>query len=820
MKKILIALTISFVALAAFLYSCCDKSDIKDHDVKENVYYNLSQAEKNGFIAIDEENFPDEVFRNWLKDKSNINGYGADGILSEEEIWDIKNITISGSSGNLVKDLKGIEYFSELTTLSVPYNSLTSLVFTGNEKLTYLNCSYNKLTELNVRSLVNLRSFYCEFNYLKELDLSGNPALTVLYSRHNLLEKLDLSNNTELIFIETFDNMLTSIDVSMLSKLEFLHIDHNKLTRLDMSKNLNLKGGGFVVRNNNIEEIILPYIEGFTVYFDDFAEQDPVKGYEKCLWYEDEDFTVQINSDVQAKGQTLYSKRIANSYTVNFNAEGAFDVPSSLNAFYDEAFYLPETKPYKKGYVFLYWSDDKYSSGKTYLAGQSVKNLSGSRYDGEKTTLYAKWQGIKYKISFNKNADDATGSMPDIDAVYGSSLLLSSNAFERNGYDFEGWSLSKDGDVYFNDGQSVSNLSSTEGEVITLYAVWSENSNSVQKPYLDSLMNCFEELCKQTYYEEDLSLLKAIYNNAIKDIKDSLKDTQFLKEITEKAINDMKGVATANERAEQIVYIWKEKNISAFEYLNVYPLPTDSVNTCIENVYAALKTADVDTLTSYSSIENVTDKKDAALNALSFIEKDLNLLSALESAATWISETQVITDMPLSEILPQNSETCIVLTDRYYAFSEKETRYIAPYLIDSLIAARNIADLKAKGVQKLNLLYESIAESLYNEEDTEKIRQIIEISVSLLLSAERGEDIDDIILSATELIKEITEEKTPSDETPGDPPAENPVYPGNGDYDKEYKKTAIAVSLTASFLVSTSLIVLIYVIFKKRKKTE
>ena len=90
-------------------------------------------------IRVDENNFPDQVFRNWLKDPSNINGYGSDSFLTYEEISDIKSITISGTSDSTIKDMTGIGFFTELTSLSIPYNSLTSLDFESNGKLTYLN---------------------------------------------------------------------------------------------------------------------------------------------------------------------------------------------------------------------------------------------------------------------------------------------------------------------------------------------------------------------------------------------------------------------------------------------------------------------------------------------------------------------------------------------------------------------------------------------------------------------------------------------------------------------------------------------------------
>ncbi|WP_209343399.1 hypothetical protein [Flavonifractor sp. AGMB03687] len=126
-----------------------------------------------------------------------------------------------------------------------------------------------------------------------QLDLSGLgltsleglgafPNLQSLNCSNNNLEQLLLTDNTKLVFIETFDNRLTSIDVSMLPELTFLHIDHNRLTHLDMSYNTKLEGGGFVARNNFMEEIKLPNQPGLTVYLDDYEEQDPIEGHDRA----------------------------------------------------------------------------------------------------------------------------------------------------------------------------------------------------------------------------------------------------------------------------------------------------------------------------------------------------------------------------------------------------------------------------------------------------------------------------------------------------------------------------------------------------------
>lgn len=276
---------------------------------------------------------------------------------------------------------QGIEVFEQLESLAMTYHALKTLDLTQNPNLGYVNCSYNRLTELNVHGLPLLQALYCEHNYLESLDLKQDVGLTVIYCRHNLLAGIDFSDNLKLKFIEIFDNRLREIDVSMLKELEFLHVDHNFLTRLDMSWNPNLKGGGFVVRNNDAREILLPNIPGFTVYYDNFAEQNFLLGYEIISWYADPDYTLPITGDVQAEGQTLYGKRIPNDYTIRFDAQGGLNGPANLNAKYDQELTLPQKTPTRKGYRFLGWSKEFYPDV-VYLPGQQVKNLGGGNTGG------------------------------------------------------------------------------------------------------------------------------------------------------------------------------------------------------------------------------------------------------------------------------------------------------------------------------------------------------------------------------------------------------------------------------------------------------
>ena len=63
--------------------------------------------------------------------------------------------------------------------------------------------------------------------------------------------------------------------------------------------------------------------------------------------------------------------------------------------------------------------------------------------------------------------------MPDQDFVFDREQSLSHNTLTRDGgYVFAGWATNETGSVVYFDNHFVSNLVSTEGDIVTLYAVW------------------------------------------------------------------------------------------------------------------------------------------------------------------------------------------------------------------------------------------------------------------------------------------------------------------------------------------------------------
>ena len=203
-------------------------------------------------VEINETNFPDETFRQYVK--VNFDKDGND-VLSPQEIAEVTEINVYNKS---ISDLTGIKYFTELETLMCYSNRLTSLDVSGctelkglicynnqlaeldvseNAALVELNCLNNDLTSLDVSGCTELKGLICYNNQLAELDVSENAALVELNCLNNDLTSLDVSDCTELTYLDCSDNRLTSLDVSKNTELGWLNCSENQLRSLDVSKN-------------------------------------------------------------------------------------------------------------------------------------------------------------------------------------------------------------------------------------------------------------------------------------------------------------------------------------------------------------------------------------------------------------------------------------------------------------------------------------------------------------------------------------------------------------------------------------------------------
>ena len=187
-----------------------------------------------------------------------------------------------------------------------------------------------------------------------------------------------------------------------------------------------------------------------------------------------EDFTV-----IDGETVPLYAQWRANSYSVRFDGNTADGGSMGDQAMtYDEAASLTTNSYTKTGYTFTGWNTQADGEGTAYSDGQNVVNLTTT--DGEVVKLYAQWRANKYSIRFDGNTADG-GSMGDQAMTYDEAASLTANGYTKTGYTFTGWNTQADGEgTAYSDGQNVVNLTTTDGEVVKLYAQWRANKYSIR----------------------------------------------------------------------------------------------------------------------------------------------------------------------------------------------------------------------------------------------------------------------------------------------------------------------------------------------------
>ena len=95
-----------------------------------------------------------------------------------------------------------------------------------------------------------------------------------------------------------------------------------------------------------------------------------------------------------------------------------------------------------------------------------------------------------YTVKFNSNG--GTGTMSDMNITRAVSQTLTANAYTKSGYDFIGWNTAADGSGNsYADEEEIAYASITDGDVITLYAQWFDDS------YLDDTTELKNYTCEE-----------------------------------------------------------------------------------------------------------------------------------------------------------------------------------------------------------------------------------------------------------------------------------------------------------------------------------
>lgn len=238
-------------------------------------------------------------------------------------------------------------------------------------------------------------------------------------------------------------------------------------------------------------------------------------------WYDGETLVV-ANEYKVTKNVTFTGKwTVATvSYTVSFvsahgTAPQAITLPENTVLLADNVPILSE-----QGYRFDGWfdGDNKIEVG-SYVIEKDIE-------------LTAKWTA---GFSYHFEANGGSGVMPDqLIITDGNRVFLTKNKFIREGYVFDGWSYTLDGNINLNDGVNMTgNTVLTEPIFYTLYARW-------VKIYLVTYVSDYGTVPDPIYVREDYPL--SHYSNSLPYLTDENHDfIDWYNGINSSGINTVRG---------------------------------------------------------------------------------------------------------------------------------------------------------------------------------------------------------------------------------------------------------------------------------------
>jgi len=172
-------------------------------------------------------------------------------------------------------------------------------------------------------------------------------------------------------------------------------------------------------------------------------------------WFIDEELGISFDFEAEpvTEEMTLYAKWEIVNYTVSFETNGGFAV-TSVEVPYNSKATAPAA-PAKEGYNFVGWYTDEACTA----AFDFDTPITSA------TTLYAKWEAVKYTVSFVTGGGSAVAS---IEVPYNTKATAPA-APTKEGYTFVGWFTDEACTAAFDFDTPITSAA-------TLYAKWEEKA--------------------------------------------------------------------------------------------------------------------------------------------------------------------------------------------------------------------------------------------------------------------------------------------------------------------------------------------------------
>ena len=446
--------------------------------------------------------------------------YGDDsiniGLISYDNVPHYK-ISYIGVNDDLKVAIKDSYTFADLISLFVDttlsnttqevrliYEAINYKFIYGEQEVVFtINDSIIDISSLVEKAIANTQEGY-EFNGFKIAGLGEQ--LFNSFIRFSDIESILLSSESK--------------EITLTPEYEYLSINviYNDLV-------------------GNIYQITVPYRTSYAGAVSVLEQQEgylnPQRdGYTFIGWYNSSEGTQTIISTKTFKA--IYE---IVEYSITYELDGGTNSESNPEKYNVENNVI-FANPTKTGYTFVGW----------YLDSEHQTAILSTNGKYENLTLYAKWEANTYTVTFNNNGSTSTQTF-----TYDQEQALTKNDTDILGYVFTGWATTPGGDVVYQDGEEVSNLTTIPNGNINLYAFYEIVEYTVIYQYDDSnnesivvTINDFvEENGNYNYSLKDYYKLGYIFNgwNILND-KENYKELTF-EELSELAVEN-KLTLTAN----------------------------------------------------------------------------------------------------------------------------------------------------------------------------------------------------------------------------------------------------------------------------------
>ncbi|EAE0330333.1 LPXTG cell wall anchor domain-containing protein [Listeria monocytogenes] len=414
--------------------------------------------------------FPDPALADAMR--SRLGKASVTDIVSQNELDQQTGINVPEEG---IKDLEGIQYLNNLSSLYVYFNEITDISVISklyNLKHVYLDenqindisalSNLTNLTELSLGStqisdisalsnLTNLTALSLSDNQLNNLDaLSGLQNLKLLN-----LKKTQTSDISALSGLTNLDNLYLGYnqisDISTLSglkNLENLYLEHNqirdisplssltKLTGLTLFKqeimNDPIMYNPAITISNDIKDVSGSLIAPATIS-DNGTYTNPNITWNLSSYLNEVSYTFRQTVTVGNATDDFYGtvrqplQAIPVDYTATFDVNGT-ETKESVET---GDFLTEPAEPTKEGYTFIGWYDAK--------TGGNKWDFSTDKMPAEDMTLYAQFSINDYTATFDVDGKKTT------ELVNYQSMLLAPAEPKKVGYTFTGWYDAKTG---------------------------------------------------------------------------------------------------------------------------------------------------------------------------------------------------------------------------------------------------------------------------------------------------------------------------------------------------------------------------------------